>query len=137
VINLIILKSDIAKFARWAKTHFPKEVLCAMIGEKEDGGMLEVRYLTKPIIGDKEGVEYSLEQWRIVQEETRSGLSFIGTIHSHPNVPPPVSPSAYDIDNASGNEKVYGICGVWKEEGRLKTKIEFFSGGPELRVGKI
>lgn len=138
MINFHILKSDIAKFARWVKKYYPKEVLTVMIGDKE-GGSFNVRSLTKPIIGSRNTVQYNDEEWEDVVEEikTRTGERFLGTIHSHPDEKAPARPSVYDINNAAGNEKVYGVVSVWKEEGRLRTDTQFFTGGPGLVVEKV
>lgn len=120
----------IAKFRRWAKQHWPNEVLVGLLGESLPNS-LQVSDLEGPIVGNEEMVKDY--QWE-------DDSQVVGTVHTHTFTEPwetvPVAPSQQDLrDAAEHKERIFGICNVWKDrEGKMRTSLMWFAGGPKLRI---
>lgn len=126
-----------SKFRRWARDHYPNEILTYMLGTWDDRTTFTVCHLTHPSVGDRRNVETTpTEAGLIRQMSEQNNWQGLGTIHTHVDTQD-TGPSCTDILSASGDEAVYGICAVWRDGEKMKTKIQFFPAGPKVEVISI
>lgn len=133
--TVLVDRQELTKFRRRARTAYPRETFAFMVGERV-GGQFRVSYFDYPkAMRTTLGVDVnSAEIVAVEQRAKREGLSLLGGIHTHPDSRE-ASPSEHDYrDAAKYNEVVQGICAVWKENGRLFTKVRFYCGFPLAEV---
>lgn len=140
-LTVQVKQSQLRKFQRWAKEYFPNEILSALLGTVENG-IYRVEHIAAPSVGDPDSVNWNEEIWQATQDFRKfAGLKYLGSIHTHPREKGEPAPSTTDIRSASGSEKIYAICAVWKDargdQLYFRTNTQFYTAGPEIKIERI
>jgi proteasome lid subunit RPN8/RPN11 len=117
-------KSQLARFRRIARDS-PNEQIAYLIGKKCRGKHIEVQQFVYPQmdVSTPQAIKISPESVSSIHEAaTRAGLAVVGTIHSHPNYLPIMSPCDL-ADHTSHEHYVSGIVEVTNR----KTRVAFWT----------
>lgn len=137
-INVHVSRSQLQKFQRWAKENYPREIMSAMWGQRENGSYV-IEYITPYHVGDNYQVVIEADEWKILEKFRKEGkYAYLGTIHTHPQEMGRPKPSTHDIHAAAHDkEPVWAVCNVWKEDGKFRTDTQFYTSGPVINVRRV
>lgn len=130
-MKLLINESDLKIFKRRASRGYPREVYGILLGKRLANRTFKIaRIIIPPIV--EATYDYVIPDYeKIAKIVSRSGLEYIGSIHSHPQAPPTIS--AHDFRNWD-NDRVVGILSVRKRNVYKVTELKFWRKNAALPV---
>lgn len=127
-----VKRSQLDYFRRLARTN-EKEILAFLVGTV-DGAHVTVKRFEYPALRSQKVTEVDPEpasETEIKMAAHADGLQIVGTIHSHPNYWPVLSPTDHADHIASGH-RLSGVCSVmnggtvvffWLADSSLPVKV--------------
>jgi len=135
-----LYKSQLDYFRRKARNN-PNEIYAVLVGRHASKSELEIHYFIHPKAHDYEKatpteVTVSADFLIECEEDAREhSLKVVGSIHSHPNWPPILSPTDHAGHIESG-DRVSGVVEVtkgrtrvafWRHDSSLRCTIKYWS----------
>lgn len=122
-MRLIINELDLKKFKRKASRFYPREIYGVLLGKKLKNNTYKIMKIVIPPIREAT-YDYVIPDYEEINRiVSQSGLSYIGSIHSHPQAPPTVSSHDYQYWD---RDLVVGILSVRKRNVYKVTELKFW-----------
>ncbi len=122
-MRLIINELDLKKFKRAASRFYPREIYGVLLGKRLKNNTYKVTKIVIPPIREAT-YDYVIPDYEEIDRiVAQSGLSYIGSIHSHPQAPPTVSSHDYQYWE---RDRVVGILSVRKRSVYKVTELKFW-----------
>jgi proteasome lid subunit RPN8/RPN11 len=130
-MKLIINENDLIKFKKRASRGYPREVYGIMLGKRLANSTFKiVRIIIPPVV--EATYDYVIPDYDKIDEIVASSeLTYIGSIHSHPQAPPTISSHDYQYWD---NDRVIGILSVRKRNIYKVTELKFWRKNAALPV---
>src|SRR4030066_2473183 len=123
-MRLFIKESDLSRFRRRPARGYPREVYGIMLGKRLANRTFKIMQIIIPPIVEAT-YDYVIPDYEKIEEiVSKSDLDYIGSIHSHPQAPPTISPHDYQYWD---KDRGVGILSVRKRS---------ISKAPELKFGR-
>jgi proteasome lid subunit RPN8/RPN11 len=130
-MKLLINESDLSRFKRRASRGYPREVYAIMLGKRLANSTYKIIQIVIPPVVEST-YDYVIPDYHQIEKIiARSGLDYIGSIHSHPQAPPTISTHDYQYWD---KDRVVGILSVRKRNIYKATELKFWRKNAALPV---
>lgn len=118
----------------------PNEIYAVLVGKHLHKGELQIHYIIHPKAKDYElstpsAVQVSAEFMVLCEQQAaEDGFYIVGSIHTHPNWPPILSPTDH-AEHVENGDKVTGVVEVtsgktrvafWRHDTSVRCTLEYF-----------
>lgn len=129
-MQVFVHRGQLQYFRAKARKHYPNEIQAILVGTKR-GNSVEVAYFAYPQyeVSNKSEVTADVHSLQEIHDDAAAeGLTVVGSIHTHPDWPPIMSPTDYK-GHVDDGDAVSGIVEVTNG----KTRVVFWQHDKALR----